>query len=170
MRCALPLLVLPGCGDGHVPSPPPPPRSLQVELPGLQDGVLPDAHRCGGTSPALHWSGAPAQTQSFALIIVAPDELRVHWTAWDLPPTTQTLPAGVSPTDHPPTQGAGSDGIIGYRPPCPEEDTELVVRLYALRTPLVLPPTASMARLQAAVSTTTLAWGERSFTVRGGKP
>ena len=53
----------------------------------------------GNLSPELHWSGAPAGTQSFALTLFDRDERSTpsgwwHWVVYDLPRTTTNLPKG----------------------------------------------------------------------------
>ena len=52
----------------------------------------------GNVSPALAWSGAPAGTQSFALLMHDPDAPTGsgwwHWIVYDIPPGTAALPVG----------------------------------------------------------------------------
>ena len=52
----------------------------------------------GNASPSLAWSGAPAGTQSFALLMHDPDAPSGsgwwHWIVYNIPPGTTTLPAG----------------------------------------------------------------------------
>src|SRR5207248_3247648 len=67
-------------------------------------GEVPAAHTCEGQdrAPPLAWSGAPAGTKSFALIVDDPDApdpkapkmTWVHWLVYDLPPSTNALPEG----------------------------------------------------------------------------
>jgi hypothetical protein len=55
--------------------------------------------RAGGNlSPPLSWSGVPANTKSFALIVDDPDAPTpkpwVHWIAYNLPPSLTSLSEG----------------------------------------------------------------------------
>ena len=55
---------------------------------------------CGGQniSPALAWSHAPAETQSFAIIMDDPDAASGrggnHWITYDIPPSAKTVARG----------------------------------------------------------------------------
>ena len=67
-------------------------------------GEIPAKHTCEGadTSPALAWTGAPAGTKGFALIVddpdapdpAAPKMTWVHWVLYDLPAEATSLPEG----------------------------------------------------------------------------
>lgn len=92
---------------------------------------IPVEFTCEGQdrSPPLAWTGIPAGTQTFALIVDdpdAPDPLDpkmtwVHWILYNIPSGAGGLPAGVSSANLP----AGSqEGIndwkrTGYGGPCP---------------------------------------------------
>ena len=73
-----------------------------------------------GVSPALAWRGAPAATQSFAVTVFDADAPTGsgfwHWTAWDVPATTRSLPTGVV---LPGVNGTNDGGTVGYTGPCP---------------------------------------------------
>jgi Raf kinase inhibitor-like YbhB/YbcL family protein len=95
------------------------------------DGEIPRRFTCQGEdlSPALAWSGAPAETKSFALIVDdpdAPDPARprmtwVHWLLYDLPSDASELPEGVAPAHLPvgARQGRNDWKRTGYGGPCP---------------------------------------------------
>jgi Raf kinase inhibitor-like YbhB/YbcL family protein len=89
---------------------------------------IPTRHTCEGAdiSPPLAWSGAPAGTQSFALIVDDPDapdprapkKTWVHWVVYDIPANVSSLAEGAALP-----QGA-RDGrndwkVTGFRGPCP---------------------------------------------------
>ena len=90
-------------------------------------GKIPAKHTGEGddVSPALSWSGAPAGTQSFAIIchdpdapLVKPGEYGfVHWVLYNLPASTTSLAEGTGDG----TAGATDFGKTGYGGPMPPE-------------------------------------------------
>jgi len=87
---------------------------------------------CSGknVSPALKWSGAPAGTKSFALMVYDPDAPTGsgfwHWVMVDIPPNATELPqgagdpkAGKAPAGV--TQSRTDFGVPGYGGPCPPQ-------------------------------------------------
>ena len=64
-----------------------------------EGGTVPTLHTCDGAniSPAVEWSGEPAGTQSFVLIMDdpdAPDGTWNHWVLYDLSPSVHVLAQG----------------------------------------------------------------------------
>jgi len=106
------------------------------------NGEIPAVHTCEGadTSPPLAWSGAPAATKSFALIVddpdapdpAAPKQTWVHWVVFDLPAGTSSLAAGGSlPSGARP--GRNDYGHDRWNGPCPPIGRHRYVhKLYAL--------------------------------------
>lgn len=102
---------------------------------------IPVRFTCQGAdaSPDLHWSGAPAQTRSFVLIMDDPDAPHgtwVHWVVYDLPAGTTSLPShpkGNEPSDVG-QEGRNSFRQTGYNGPCPPPGPahHYVFHLYAL--------------------------------------
>lgn len=94
-------------------------------------GIIPRSFTCEGndTSPPLAWSGVPAGTQSFALIVDDPDapdpakpqRVWVHWVLYNLPPDARELAEGIAEGKLPMgTEGGLNDwGRTGYGGPCP---------------------------------------------------
>jgi Raf kinase inhibitor-like YbhB/YbcL family protein len=94
-------------------------------------GPIPREYTCDGAdrSPPLEWTGAPAGTKSFALIVDDPDApdpkapktTWVHWVLYDIPVATAGLPAAVTASDLPPgtREGTNSWKRAGYGGPCP---------------------------------------------------
>jgi Raf kinase inhibitor-like YbhB/YbcL family protein len=94
-------------------------------------GSIPSRYTCEGSdlSPPLEWSGAPAGTRSFALIVddpdapdpAAPKRVWVHWVLHDIPAGTTGLPEGASPARIPAgaREGRHDGGGTGYSGPCP---------------------------------------------------
>src|SRR5690349_22587387 len=74
------------------------------------------------TSPALAWSGAPAGTQSFALLVHDPDAPTGsgwwHWVLYNIPANATSIPAG-GPLPKGATEGNTDFGKAGYGGPCP---------------------------------------------------
>jgi Raf kinase inhibitor-like YbhB/YbcL family protein len=125
-------------------------------------GNIPAEYTCDGSdiSPPLSWSGAPAGTQSFVLVVEDPDApggTFRHWAAFDIPATAMGLPAGYGPSR--PAAGfheARNDfGKRGYGGPCPPPGAGVHhyhFRLFALSRPrLDLAPSATaLGVVQAA--------------------
>lgn len=140
------LAAIAGCGQ------PKPPEEMQpaggttsfiITSPAFTEGSkIPVKYTCDGQSisPALNWSGSPAGTASFALILEDPDapvKNSTHWVIFNLPPDTPGLPEAV-PKDGQLGSGAlqGKNGTqsIGYMGPCPPKGSPHHYRftLYAL--------------------------------------
>jgi Raf kinase inhibitor-like YbhB/YbcL family protein len=113
------------------------PATITVTSPTLKaNEVVPIDHTADGKnlSPALAWSGAPANTKQFALIYDDPDvafgnppQSFVHWVVYKIPGTAKGLPADL-PMDAVLTAPADIAGSIqglsgfkrtGYRGPAP---------------------------------------------------
>ena len=84
-------------------------------------GNLPKDFTCDGTSATLPlaWNGAPANTQSFAVImhhIPGPGDSHWYWVLYDIPASTHSLPQNVIGVG---TLGNNSvNGKTEYAPPC----------------------------------------------------
>jgi Raf kinase inhibitor-like YbhB/YbcL family protein len=95
------------------------------------NGSIPTKYTCEGAdiSPPLEWSGAPANTKSFALIVEDPDApdpakpTRVvsHWVVYNIPASTTKLAENASKAGMPPgsAQGSNERGTQAYMGPCP---------------------------------------------------
>lgn len=107
----------------------------------LEGQPIPAAYTCDGEgkSPPLAWTGAPAGTRSFALIMDDPDAPMgtfVHWVIYNLPSKAAGLPEAM-PRDarlaDGSAQGRNSGGRVGYTGPCPPGGTHRYFsKLYAL--------------------------------------
>ena len=113
------------------------PAAITVTSPTLKaNEVVPIDHTADGKnlSPALTWSGAPANTKQFALIYDDPDvafgnppQSFVHWVVYKIPGTAKGLPADLpmdavltAPADIAGTiQGLSGFKRTGYRGPAP---------------------------------------------------
>ncbi len=120
-------------------------------------------------SPPLRWSGAPAGTKSFALILddpdapdpAAPKRVWVHWVLANIPASVSELVEGASSAKLPPDTVVGKNdwGRAAYGGPCPPIGRHRYFhKLYALDTVLDLPhPTK--AQLEHAMKGHVLAEG-----------
>ncbi len=125
-----------------------------------EGGSIPSKYSCDGAdvSPALTWSGAPAGTAGFALIVDDPDARGfIHWVVWGLPGGQTGSLAEATPASSPP-QGRNDFGRSGWGGPCPPRGTHHYrFTLYALSTALNLPANSRAADLRAAISGKVLA-------------
>ncbi|HXC30074.1 MAG TPA: YbhB/YbcL family Raf kinase inhibitor-like protein [Stellaceae bacterium] len=101
----------------------------------------------GNISLALSWSGEPAGTQSFAIMMFDSDARAGsgwwHWTVFNIPASVHSLPAGVGsdaskdlPTGA--VQGRNDFGFSFYGGPCPpvgEHAHHYEITVYALKVP-----------------------------------
>jgi Raf kinase inhibitor-like YbhB/YbcL family protein len=134
------------------------------------EGTIPKKFTCDGpdVSPPLTWSGAPANTQSFALIVDDPDApvgTWVHWVLYDLPADTKDLAEGVPKLEQLPNgakQGRNDFRKIGYGGPCPPpgKPHRYYFKLYALDKKFDLKPGATKAEIESAMKGHILAQGE----------
>ncbi len=111
-------------------------------------------------SPALAWSGVPAQAQSLVLIVDDPDApdpaaprmTWVHWLLFNLPPVDGGLAEGTK--SFPPGTGHGTNDRHttdwhGPKPPIGRH--RYYFRLYALDTRLELPGHPTRAQIDTAM-------------------
>jgi phosphatidylethanolamine-binding protein (PEBP) family uncharacterized protein len=124
-------------------------KDLPTEFTGDGDGI----------SPPLEWTGAPAATVGYALIMdhVAPGgEKKWYWTLYDIPASATSLPKGSQKLGK---LGTGFKGQVGYEPPHskgPGAKT-YVLTMYALSSPLELSGTPGREELIAAMKGKALA-------------
>jgi Raf kinase inhibitor-like YbhB/YbcL family protein len=121
----------------------------------FQEGKeIPKRFTCDGEniSPPLAWTGAPAGTKAFALIVDDPDApsgLFTHWIAFNLPASSHSLPEGVKPAAD---QGTSDFGKPGYGGPCPPKGRHrYVFHLYALKDDLGGLKSPKRAEIDAAL-------------------
>lgn len=139
---------------------------FHLESPAFADGaMIPAIHSADGLdlSPPLRWSGAPAGTGSFALVLEDPDAPAgcwVHWVLFNIPAALQSLPAGLerSPQLANGARHGGCWGVteahrIGYQGPEPPrgQTHRYVFSLYALDDGLPLEPAVTLAQLRQAM-------------------
>ena len=128
------------------------------------------------SSPELHWSGAPAKTKSFALVIEDKDvpEGFCHWVVYQIPAHVSHLPAGIAPQDTLPNgirQGLNSWGRLGYGGPCPpvgHRPHRYLFKLFALSEVLQTQGRINHEQLLTVIEPLTLATAECSGTYTRG--
>ena len=149
----------------------------------LNDQQAFDGMGCTGqnVSPALRWSGAPAGTKSFALLLHDPDAPTGgagwwHWIAYDIPAGTTELAkdAGKADGSAMPADAASVPndyGTPGYGGPCPpkgDKPHRYVFTLYALKVArLELPKGAHAPVVGFVVNVNTI--GKASVTGMYGR-
>lgn len=108
---------------------------------------IPAVCTCEGadTSPRLEWTGAPAGTRSFALVVddpdapdpAAPKRVWVHWVLYNVPADATHLPEAVSELPVGTLEGTNDWNRTGYGGPCPPIGRHrYFFKLYALDTTL----------------------------------
>lgn len=138
--------------------------TFTLTSPAFQDqAAMPKRFTCqgGDTSPPLAWSGAPAGTRSFALILddpdapdpAAPQTTWVHWVVYDLPANVHAIAEGGSVKLPAGTRDGSNDwGRTGYGGPCPPVGRHRYFhKLFALDTVLPDLKKPTKAALQAAM-------------------
>ena len=103
-----------------------------------EGGWIPELHTCRGAdvSPPLEWSGEPAGTRSFALVVDDPDAPVgnwCHWLLYDIAPAVHNLAQGYKPGTLG-LSGRNDFGKPGYGGPCPPKGGphRYFFKLYAL--------------------------------------
>jgi len=123
--------------------------TLRVESPDLRDGSpLADRFTCAGANavPTIRWTGAPAGTKGWAVVLDdpdAPDGTFTHWLVTGLSAGTRTVGTQLPPGA---VAGLTSSGQIGYVGPCPPkgENHHYRFRVHALTRPLTLDPATAV--------------------------
>jgi Raf kinase inhibitor-like YbhB/YbcL family protein len=133
--CLLTFVLLLGAG---------PPFALSSEDFGndqnLQTVFSYDKNGCTGENkmPKLTWSGAPAKTRSFAIVVADPDAYPstfYHWVRVNIPASTSGLPPADDSVKDVGLDTRNSFGSNGYAGPCPpkrEAPHHYVFIVYAL--------------------------------------
>src|SRR5882724_7025229 len=134
----------------------------------------------GNLSPELHWSGAPAGTQSFVVTLFDRDERSTpsgwwHWVVYNLPKNISSLPQGAG-AEHSSAlpaealQGRTDLGEDAYHGPCPAKGDpphRYVFTVYALNVAkLPVPADSSGAMVTSIVQEHLLGKGRVRRTLR----
>ena len=133
-------------------------------------GTMPIRFTCDGTStaPSLQWSGAPAGTVSYAVVmhhVAGPGDIHWYWVLYGIASdVTQIAEGAVVPA----TLGTNSvNGKSEYAPPCSKGPGQkaYTYTVYALSKAPTFPASTAVNRdvLLTAIASTTL--GTASMTV-----
>jgi Raf kinase inhibitor-like YbhB/YbcL family protein len=135
--------------------------------------AIPSQYTCEGkdVSPPLAWSGAPANTKSFALIVDDPDapdpakpqRVYVHWVIYNMPATAAALAENASKKglSKGAVQGKNDWGKPEYGGPCPPIGRHrYFFKLYALDAELTGLSSATKTDLERAMKGHVLDSGE----------
>ncbi len=124
------------------------------------ESAVPSKYTCDGAdvSPPLAWSGAPAGTKSYALVVDDPDAPAgtwVHWVVWNIPASASALTENIAAAAELPDgtrQGISDFKRPGWGGPCPPSGTHrYYFKLYALDALLDISATATKRDLEAAM-------------------
>lgn len=140
----------------------------------IADGQVFNGFGCkgGNLSPELSWSGGPAGTKSFAILMHDPDAPTGsgwwHWVVYNIPANVSSIPAGAgdpkkSLLPSGAVQGRTDYGEPGYGGPCPPPGRphRYFIRVYALKVEkLEVPADATAAFVGFSVRMHALATGE----------
>ena len=126
--------------------------------------AIPARYTCEGEniSPPLKWTGAPAKTKTFALIVEDPDapdpgkptRTVTHWVVYNIPASTTMLAETASTKKMPvgSAQGSNERGAQAYMGTCPPIGRHrYFLKLYALDTTLTGLKNPKKADLQKAM-------------------
>jgi hypothetical protein len=148
-------------------------KSIQISSPSFEhEGEIPTRFTCEGedVSPAIQWSGVPAEARSLALIVddpdapdpAAPRRTWVHWVLYDIPASASGLPERAGGGEVPSGSRIGLNDWKrpGWGGPCPPIGRHrYFFKLYALDTQLGALPGASKDELEKAMEGHILAQG-----------
>ena len=133
---------------------------LLIESKAFPDGGIVPAkfsNAGGNVQPDFKISNAPAETQSYAIImhdidvaLGGPDDV-LHWVAWNIPGNTTQIEEGKLPEGSVHGKGIRSNGYMGMGAPAGPRYHHYVFEFYALNTKLDLPATASRPELLEAM-------------------
>ncbi len=125
------------------------------------NGNIPVEYSCDGkdVSPAIAWSGVPANAKTFAVICEDPDasaKIWSHWVIFNIPKAKTSLPRNVEKSarlSDSSMQGLNDMGKTGYAGPCPSKGKphHYYFRVYALDTNLNLDMNATRDTVLSAM-------------------
>jgi Raf kinase inhibitor-like YbhB/YbcL family protein len=144
------------------------PQSMTVTSSVFERGVLPRQFTChgAGQSPPIRWSGSPADSKSFALVVddsAAPITPYVYWIVLNITPGTDLQPGMIPPGA---LQADNSAGVAKYQAPCPDGNHQYRFTVYALNAPLKVRSGVSLHTAWTLIAAHAIARGRLTATVR----
>jgi len=145
------------------------PDNITVTSPDFNGKQMGSAFSCrgAGNHPAIHWSGAPADTKSLALVMddaAAPIKPYIYWIVFDIAPQSSDIPAGRLPPGA--RRADNSKGTIGYDPPCPANPGHVYrFTVYALDRKLSLLGGTSAKTAWMAIAASAIARGRLATVI-----
>jgi len=155
--------------------------ALRLTSPAFSDGgEIPAQHTCDGdgVSPPLVWTGSPADTKSFVLIVDDPDApdpraprmVWVHWVVYNLPANTSNLDEGVRRLPHGAMVGINDFRNTAYGGPCPPVGRHrYFFKLYALDSELPDLGKPTKAKVEKSMAGHVLAEAQLMGTYQRGR-
>jgi len=155
--------------------------ALRLTSPAFPDGgEIPAQHTCDGddVSPPLVWTGAPADTKSYVLIVDDPDApdpraprmVWVHWVVYNLPANTGNLDEGVRRLPHGAMIGINDFRNTAYGGPCPPVGRHrYFFKLYALDSELPDLGKPTKAKVEKSMAGHVLAEAQLMGTYQRGR-
>jgi Raf kinase inhibitor-like YbhB/YbcL family protein len=163
----LAAVVLAGCGNGGSGTPVLL-TTMTVSSAAFSQNVLPQRYTCrgAGINPPIDWSGAPAGTKSFALVVddsSAPITPFIYWLVFHIEPGTTDIQGGMLPTGA--RQALNSQNTQRYDPPCPGAPYHMYrFTVYALSSEINLPAGAPLQAVWTAIAAATIGRGRKVVT------
>jgi Raf kinase inhibitor-like YbhB/YbcL family protein len=153
------------------------PAALTVTSPTFKAGeTVPRDYTADGknVSPPLQWSGAPAATKEFAIVLDDPDvpmpQPFVHWVMYKIPGTATGVPENIpiDPAAAMPAEVSGAvQGLSGFKRPIyrgpappPGKPHHYHFKVYAIDAALDLKPGLTKAELLEAIKGHVVGEGE----------
>ncbi len=145
--------------------------TLTVRAPAFPNGAtIPTEYTCvdEDASPMIVWAGAPATTQTYAVVVDDPDGKDpagapwVHWVVYNIPANAVQLDRNILVDDKRFLQGTNDFKQPAWGGPCPPAGKgahRYMFRVYALDTTLALVAGASRTDVDAAMKGHILASG-----------
>jgi Raf kinase inhibitor-like YbhB/YbcL family protein len=140
------------------------PATMTISSTAFSQNIMPADFTCHSpdpVSPPLAWFGAPAGTQSYALVVddsSAPITPFIYWIVFDINPTTTDIQQGHLPPGAKVAQN--SAGVARYDPPCPQGHPHAYrFTIYALNKTLDLPAGTSVQSAWMAIAGATIGRG-----------
>ena len=142
--------------------------TMTVTGPWTSGSAIDSRYTCDGEalSPPLAWSGAPEDTQAFAIVIDNMDDpANLNWVVTNIDFATTKTTEGAAPVGA--TVARNPRGEAAYMPPCPSSGSTqtYVVTVYALDSLTPLEDNPDAATMKADIESAAIEAATTVFTV-----